>query len=568
LSLKKRLLIVACLLVVLASLAAWATLQRVTAGIIEQWGEHLVDAQVRHDITRLAQALEREIALAQQLAGGLLPEEWATHLDNPEYRAALLEGMRHSGYDAHAQSYRVLLLNAEPCYYQDADGPNNGLPQSRPFDPKHPLDASLRQQAVTPKGIQLNLFHDDVNGGVRLWVSALLTRAGQPIGALSIGTPLETLLPEAMSADQPGMTTLLVDPLDSIQLYRVSGRLEQTAPFSTLQPKYLGQLVDKPVDRQRIRALQQQLESRPSNQPQTLNDMISLGGRRYLVAVTYLPALGWHQLSLLDLDSLLPLSRLIPVVVVFFLVLLVVLLLLHAVLCHLLLNPLAALERAMADVRAGKPLGEQQPLPSGEGEVGSLLQQFASIAAVIHDNAHQFEERLHQRTEALERLVRIDPLTDLLNRRGMTERLDSELERARRHGYSLAILWIDVDHFKEVNDTLGHLKGDEALQTVAKVLRQCLRSYDHASRWGGDEFLVLLSPSNEQALHNIGERIRSLVEQASEYEKRLTVSIGAHLTDPGEPLESALNCADEALYAAKKAGRNVLHLYSRLSQTS
>lgn len=509
-SLKKRLLIVVCLLVVLASLAAWATLQRVTASIIEQWGEHLVDAQVRHDTARLAQALEREIALVQQLASSLLPEEWAAHQDNLLYRTELLETLERSGYNPHTQSYRIALLDAGLCYYRDAKDLRSTLLQSRPLDPKYPLDAHIQQQVLTQKDLQLNLLHEDGSSAAQLWVGALLMRAGQPIGVVSIGTPLETLLPEATNADQPGMITLLVDSLDTIQLYRVSGALEQTERSNASPPKQLAQLVDKPLERQRIRSLQQQLESRPSSHPPMLSDVINLRGRRYLVGVAYIPRLGWHQLSLLDLDGLLPLNRLIPAVVVFFMVLLVVLLLLHALLCHLLLNPLAALER----------------------------------------------------------LVRVDPLTDLLNRRGMTERLDSELERARRHGYSLAILWIDVDHFKDINDTFGHLKGDEALQTVAKVLRQCLRSYDHASRWGGDEFLVLLSPSNEQALQTIGERIRSLVEQVSEYEKRLTVSIGAHLTDPGEPLERALNCADEALYAAKKAGRNAIRFYSRLSQIS
>ena len=164
---------------------------------------------------------------------------------------------------------------------------------------------------------------------------------------------------------------------------------------------------------------------------------------------------------------------------------------------------------------------------------------------------------MQERTVALEKLERVDALTGLINRRGMSERLDEELDRATRQNTSFAVLWLDVDNFKQINDCFGHGVGDQALIAVTGILKRCLRHYECASRWGGDEFLVLLSPCDKQTLQRIGERIRALVEiEGSEPEMPLTVSIGGHLFRPGESLDQVLQQADEALYKAKAAGRN------------
>lgn len=563
-SLKKRLLLVAGFLVLIASLAAWVALQRLSGGIIAQWGEQLVAAQVRHDASQIAQSLEQKLALARQLASSSLLRGWAARLDDTAYTHRVKETLEQAGLWDGRQSVFIALLDSRAFFYRFSGDPlGDSLPR-RALD--YSLDAALYRQAREGQEVQQEVIRDSASDQARLWIRVLLRDAGQIKGVLGIGIPMDSLLPKWVNPDQPGMISLFVDAQDRVQLYRASGMLELARDSVRFQAGTLDLLIDEPQERQRIRNLQQQLGRMSLPDSLMLSDIIQLRGQPFLMGVAYMPLSGWYNLTLLDLDRLLPFNRLIPVVVVFCLVLLITLLLLHTLLCHLLFNPLAALERAMGQLRAGNAL-DNLNLPQGEGEMGQLIQQFAAIAAQQKAVEH---EDLTQRTEALERLVRIDPLTELLNRRGMAERMDAELERARRHGYSVAILWLDVDRFKEINDSFGHLLGDQALQTVAKVLRQCLRSYDHAARWGGDEFLVLLSPGNEQTLLAIGERIRQLVEQISAQDCALTVSIGAHLTQPDESLELALHCADQALYAAKRAGRNQLCLYSAaaFSQTS
>lgn len=156
-----------------------------------------------------------------------------------------------------------------------------------------------------------------------------------------------------------------------------------------------------------------------------------------------------------------------------------------------------------------------------------------------------------------------DPLTRLYNQRYFAERLDAELRFARRHGSELAVLMIDIDHFKDVNDRRGHLVGDSVLTAVALNLARAVRNEDVVARHGGEEFVVLLRATSIDAAVLLAERLRKKVEDAPTPCEGgppvlVTISIGA-AAFPGDGLETAhdlLGAADRALYAAKQAGRN------------
>ena len=156
-----------------------------------------------------------------------------------------------------------------------------------------------------------------------------------------------------------------------------------------------------------------------------------------------------------------------------------------------------------------------------------------------------------------------DPLTRLYNKRYFDERLDAELRFAHRHGSQLALLMIDVDHFKRVNDQRGHLVGDTVLASVAQALARAIRNEDVVARVGGEEFVVILrATALDQALL-LGERLRRKVEELRiEHDGggeplQVTVSIGAAALTPGVgTADELVGAADRALYAAKQAGRN------------
>ena len=159
--------------------------------------------------------------------------------------------------------------------------------------------------------------------------------------------------------------------------------------------------------------------------------------------------------------------------------------------------------------------------------------------------------------------ARTDPLTKLLNRRGFHEFFDLELERSRRSGRPCALLMADLDHFKRVNDVLGHPAGDERLRTFARLLTAGKRRIDASARMGGEEFALLLPDTDEHGAYVIAERLRHKVRDAFAPEQlALTVSFGvAAYPNHGATADQLLQAADQALYVAKQLGRDRTAIY-------
>lgn len=155
----------------------------------------------------------------------------------------------------------------------------------------------------------------------------------------------------------------------------------------------------------------------------------------------------------------------------------------------------------------------------------------------------------------------IDALTFLVNRRMIVRELQSEVIRAERYNNPLSISILDIDHFKNVNDTYGHLAGDEALRQVAYQLRDHIRHPDMAGRYGGEEFLILLPNSDlnaavEQA-SRLSKQVRETIIQVEDHTLNITISIGiAQFRNGEDTWETLLNRADNAMYEAKNNGRN------------
>lgn len=161
---------------------------------------------------------------------------------------------------------------------------------------------------------------------------------------------------------------------------------------------------------------------------------------------------------------------------------------------------------------------------------------------------------------ALRELAIRDDLTHCFNRRYFIAALDAELERHRRYGHPITLLLVDVDHFKQVNDSYGHVAGDRALQTLARVGTRVFRENDVFARLGGEEFAVLLPETDVEHGKIIAERFRTELAQepisGTNSDFYLTVSIGATATAETMTSTAALKSADDALYRAKGAGRN------------
>ncbi|MDD5330186.1 MAG: PAS domain S-box protein [Sulfuricella sp.] len=174
--------------------------------------------------------------------------------------------------------------------------------------------------------------------------------------------------------------------------------------------------------------------------------------------------------------------------------------------------------------------------------------------------------------EQIHHLAYYDTLTDLPNRRLLTDRLNQSLAQAQRHDRPLAVMFLDLDHFKEINDSLGHDVGDELLRAVARRLNACVRSADTVSRQGGDEFVIVLAELRQpRDAEQVADKIlKSLSEPIGvrEHQLRITTSIGiaVYSSDHPEDAQELMKKADTAMYAAKEAGRNQYRFCQVLSR--
>ncbi|EPR37683.1 diguanylate cyclase [Desulfovibrio sp. X2] len=203
---------------------------------------------------------------------------------------------------------------------------------------------------------------------------------------------------------------------------------------------------------------------------------------------------------------------------------------------------------------------EESPLAADIAKAAKSCNKLARRFAKTITISDSFQSQLQELNTRLELMARTDLLTGLSNRWEMASRLEAERSRAERHGCPTAVIVGDLDHFKTVNDTFGHLAGDKVLKAVAETLRKSLRREDHCGRWGGEEFLILLPETTLAQASQVAEKLREVVRSLRvEFEGRaitVTMSFGVGEFTPGMGLDDGLKMVDDALYAAKAGGRN------------
>lgn len=207
--------------------------------------------------------------------------------------------------------------------------------------------------------------------------------------------------------------------------------------------------------------------------------------------------------------------------------------------------------------KALKALSRQVMAQLSLRRVVADLQKAVADREKYHCMLESYQQRLELTNSQLKKESLVDPLTGLQNRRSMEERLEDEVQRALRHKHSLAVLLLDIDHFKRQNDSYGHCQGDAILCGIAKILQSVIRSGDIAVRYGGEEFSVIMPETDQTGAHILAERIRRAVETSPLSESPVTVSIGiASLSESTATPDELIRGSDRALYHAKQSGRN------------
>ncbi len=167
---------------------------------------------------------------------------------------------------------------------------------------------------------------------------------------------------------------------------------------------------------------------------------------------------------------------------------------------------------------------------------------------------------MRQRIEELQKMAMLDHLTKLANGHYIKMRLGAQLSETHRYGGSFGVLFVDIDHFKNVNDTYGHDIGDKVLKMVATTMLSDSRPFDILGRWGGEEFIAIIINTTEDQLHSIANRWRILVEQSklslNSVIIQVTISIGATMVQTDDTVDTLIARADKLMYRSKKSGRN------------
>jgi len=193
--------------------------------------------------------------------------------------------------------------------------------------------------------------------------------------------------------------------------------------------------------------------------------------------------------------------------------------------------------------------------PFAHGDLSTLRTLAATTALAL------VRERAHAQATSYAQAAAIDPVSGLFNRRYFQARLEEELQRAQRHAMAVGLLMIDVDDFKSINDRFGHLAGDAVIGDIGEILRRSVRVFDICTRFGGEEFAVVMPGSGPEDAARIAERIRERIEayrsSVSDLSMlRITASIGLSVSSAGTSARDLVSAADQALYQAKRNGKN------------
>jgi diguanylate cyclase (GGDEF)-like protein len=177
-------------------------------------------------------------------------------------------------------------------------------------------------------------------------------------------------------------------------------------------------------------------------------------------------------------------------------------------------------------------------------------------------------ERALLQAEVYAHAAAVDPLSGAFNRRHFHVRLEEELQRSQRHEIQLALLMIDVDDFKSVNDSFGHLAGDAVIKGIADIMRRSVRVFDVCARFGGEEFAIIMPGSGTASATSVAERIRERIELFRPSDRTLeglaiTASVGLAVSSLGISAREIIARADQALYLAMRAGKNRVREYEQ-----
>ena len=555
-SLKARFLLLTTLVFCVIAGVSFVFISQINKSVIHALGSRFAENQLLYDKTRVLLPLSREVALARKLANSTQIKLWARDENNPELKANALRELEDYRRFFKDGSYFFVIHKSLNYYFNDSKNSYQGQQLRYKVSMADPEDGWYFSAIQSGEPHQLNVDYDEHLSVTKVWINVPVREDNEVLGVIGTGIDLTTFIQTILIGRYDGITNIFLEKGGAIQAHPDVSSIDfRTLTKDPANRKTIFQLIRNPSDQEKLKS---SMETVRSGKRETATFFLPLNGQNYLAGVTYLPNIRWFNLTLISLDQLVP-KRYFTLVVI---LLVFSLLVASAVIAYLLnktvLSRVATLNASVEQMMEGNL---DVSLDTGDNdEIGSLTRNFSAMAKTIRTNTETLEKEVSERTEELKRLSERDSMTKLLNRRGMMERWESEMNRISRSGTKLGVLILDIDLFKKINDNYGHKVGDFVITSVATALRNAIRSYDHCARWGGEEFLILLPDCTEDGLKATAEKvlesIRGLGIEVGESTVSVTVSIGGYLASHDESPDSMISKADLAMYEGKKLGRD------------
>lgn len=560
--LKGRVLALVLATMVAIALPASGIFLWIVNGTVVKLGTLFAEKQILFDRFRGLEALMREVSLAETVARAPVIVEWAQDERDPEKARRGLAELEHYRLSFNDRSYFAVVDKSGNYYFNDKDNSYEHNRLRYAVSPDAPQDAWYFKTRALGKGCHLNVNRDETLGVTKVWINCIIQKDGQVLGLIGTGVDLTQFIREVVEFPQTGVQSMFVDLQGAIQAHRDPRVVDFHSLTKDISAKKtIFNLLDRETDRVALAEMMKQVSR---GDVLVLSRFMQMEGREVLVGVGFLDRLGWFNVTVMDVDAIIDRKLFMPLAALIAAILLAAATLMTLLFKRKVLDRLAWVEQGLARLRGGDFKATARE--DGHDEIARLAHAFNEMAQAVGDNTGRLEAMVRERTEQLERLAQYDPLTSILNRRGFDHAFAREQNRARREGKPCGLLIVDLDRFKRVNDEHGHQGGDAVLVACVQRMSSVLRNYDACARWGGDEFILLISGCDVPALSAIaaklGANLRDApVPLADGRMVAVTASIGAVLVGQDESLSDAAARADAALYEAKRNGRDrfVLH---------
>lgn len=519
------------------------------------------ERQVLYDRHRGLGPLAREVALAETLTRSPTIRDWAMDEEHAAKKARGLAALEHFRTAFADRSYFLVLAESGSYYFGDGNADTDPGRPRYVLSRENEADSWFYKTLALGAGCRLNVNNDRALAVTKVWINCVVEQKDQPIAVIGTGLDLSAFVAGVVNTGQEGVETLFVDGSGAIQAINDRGKID----FASLtkeeaERKTVFQLVDRSEHRARLASMMADLRA---GRTDAATAVLDLSGRPMLVGVGHLDSLGWFNVSVMDVDAIVGHGLFAPLGALLALAIIAATLLITVFFKHSVLDRIAETEGALRRIEDGD---YAQPVVSrDDDEIGRLTTALDRMARAVHENTERLEDTVRQRTDELARLAFLDSMTGIANRRGFAATFEREISAARDVGETVGLLLLDVDLFKSINDSRGHMAGDEVILEVARRIRGVVEKPDHCARWGGDEFMVFIQ-GDARDLKEMGRRLLdalrgSSVRLSDGTDIRVTTSIGGYLASADDTLSSAAAKADVALYEAKRAGRNRIMIH-------